>query len=148
MQASTLTFVRLSGTSENWRRTSRSFTCPTGQVKKWLSYLLKVIFYDKMCCFIIFTDMNFVNNYFKGFKNIGFHWSTLSLIITVNQETFRTYTWINKTICISKQIIFWRHFGKGMQCGNVVREMLTELFVRRYFQQNELLIYFFLISVT
>jgi hypothetical protein len=26
-------------------------------------------------------------------KNIGFHWSTLSLIITVNQEIFRTYTW-------------------------------------------------------
>ena len=31
-QASTLTFVRLSCTSENWRRTSRS--CITGQVKK------------------------------------------------------------------------------------------------------------------
>ena len=102
----------------------------------------------KMCCFIIFTDINFVNNYFNGFKNIGFHWCTLSLIITVNQETFRTYTWIYKTICISKQITFWRHFGKGMQCGIVLREMLTELFVRRYFQQNELLIYFFLISVT
>ena len=47
----------------------------------------------KMCCFVILTDKNFINNYFNVFKNIGFHWSTLSLIITVNQEIFRTYTW-------------------------------------------------------
>jgi hypothetical protein len=47
----------------------------------------------KMCCCVIFTDINFINNYFNVFKNIGFHWSTLSLIITVNQEIFRTYTW-------------------------------------------------------
>jgi hypothetical protein len=47
----------------------------------------------KMCCFVIFTDINFVNNHFNVLKNIGFHWSTLSLIITVNQEIFRTYTW-------------------------------------------------------
>ena len=37
----------------------------------------------------------------------------------------------------------WRHFGKGTQCGIVLWEMLTELFVRSYFQQNKLLIYFF-----
>jgi hypothetical protein len=37
----------------------------------------------------------------------------------------------------------WRHFGKGTQCGTVLREMLTELFVRSYFQQNKPLIYFF-----
>jgi hypothetical protein len=59
--------------------------------KKWLSYLLKVIFY--VDCFVLFTDLNFVNNYFNVLKNIGFHWSTLSLITTVNQEIFRTYTW-------------------------------------------------------
>ena len=48
----------------------------------------------KRCCFVIFMDINYVNNYFNVFKNIGFHWSTLSLlIITVNQEIFRTYTW-------------------------------------------------------
>ena len=47
----------------------------------------------KMWCFIIFTDLNFVNNDFNVFKNIGFHLSTLSLITTVNQEIFRTYTW-------------------------------------------------------
>ena len=52
----------------------------------------------KMCCFVIFTDINFVNNYFNVFKNIGFHWSTLSLIITVNQEIFRnifSVIWLN-----------------------------------------------------
>ena len=38
----------------------------------------------------------------------------------------------------------WHHFGKETQCGTVLREMLTELFVRSYFQQNKLLIYFFL----
>jgi hypothetical protein len=37
----------------------------------------------------------------------------------------------------------WHHFGKGTQCGTVLREMLTKLFVRSYFQQNKLLIYFF-----
>ena len=50
------------------------------QVKKWLSYQLKVIFYDKNCCFVIFTYLIFANNYFHVFQNIGFHWSTLSLI--------------------------------------------------------------------
>jgi hypothetical protein len=45
----------------------------------------------KMCCFVIFTDINFVNNYSNVFKNIVFHWSTLSLITTINQEIFRTY---------------------------------------------------------
>ena len=38
---------------------------------------------------------------------------------------------------VSKQ--HWRHFGKGTQCGTV----LPEMFVRSYFQQNKLLIYFF-----
>ena len=47
----------------------------------------------KMCCFVIFTDLSFVNNYFNVFQNIGFHWSTLSLITTMNQEIFQTYTW-------------------------------------------------------
>ena len=42
---------------------------------------------------------------------------------------------------VSKQ--HWRHFGKGTQCGTVLPEMLTKLFVRSYFQQNKLLIYFF-----
>jgi hypothetical protein len=37
----------------------------------------------------------------------------------------------------------WRHFGKGTQCSTVLLEMLTELFIRSYFQQNKLLIYFF-----
>ena len=37
----------------------------------------------------------------------------------------------------------WCHFGKGTQCGTVLREMLTKLFVRSYFQQNKLSIYFF-----
>ena len=27
----------------------------------------------KMCCFVIFIDTNFVNNYFNVFRNIGFH---------------------------------------------------------------------------
>jgi hypothetical protein len=36
---------------------------------------------------------------------------------------------------------------KGMQPGAVLWEMLTELFVRSYFQQNEVLIYFFLIFI-
>jgi hypothetical protein len=27
----------------------------------------------KMCYFVIFTDLNFVNNDFNVFKNIGFH---------------------------------------------------------------------------
>ena len=40
----------------------------------------------KMCCLIILTDKNFVNNYFNVLKNIGFHLSTLSLIITVSQN--------------------------------------------------------------
>jgi hypothetical protein len=35
-----------------------------------------------------------------------------------------------------------------MQCGIVLWEMLTEFLVRSYFQQNELLINFFLIFVT
>ena len=26
-----------------------------------------------MCCFVIFIDTNFVNNYFNVFRNIGFH---------------------------------------------------------------------------
>jgi len=79
-QASTLTFVRLSGTSENWRRTSRScvmvvrrdkwkYDCPT---------FWRLFSMIKMCCFFIFTDINFVNNYFNVFENIGFHWSTLA----------------------------------------------------------------------
>ena len=46
IQASTLTFVRY-----QWKLTSDKkilyHGCPTWQVKKWLSYLLKVIFYDK-----------------------------------------------------------------------------------------------------
>jgi hypothetical protein len=42
-----------------------------------------------------------------------------------------------------KQTPFWRHWMRT-QCGIVLREMLTELFVRSYFQQNKLLIYFFL----
>ena len=54
-----------------------------GQVKKWLSYQLKVIFYDKNCCFVIFTYLIFANNYFNVFQHIGFHWSTLSLITTM-----------------------------------------------------------------
>jgi hypothetical protein len=37
----------------------------------------------------------------------------------------------------------WRCFGKEMQCDTVLQEMLTELFVRSYFQQNELLIFFY-----
>jgi hypothetical protein len=96
VQASTLTFVRLSCTSENWRRTNR-FCCPKGQVKKWLSYiysyLLKVIFYNKTLLLCHFYRLNFVNNDFNVCKNIGFHWSTLSLITMVNQEIFRIYTW-------------------------------------------------------
>jgi hypothetical protein len=94
-QASTLTFVRLSCTSENWRRTIRS--CITVVWRdKWKNdcptfwRLFSII---KMCCFVIFTDLSFVNNYFNVCKNIGFHWSTLSLITTVNQEMFWTYTW-------------------------------------------------------
>jgi hypothetical protein len=49
IQVSTLAFVRLSCTSENWRRTNRSCTTVVRQDKwkKWLSYLLKVIFYHK-----------------------------------------------------------------------------------------------------
>jgi hypothetical protein len=43
-----------------------------------------------MCCFVIFTDLSFVNNYFNVFENIGFHWNTLSLITTMNLEIFRT----------------------------------------------------------
>jgi len=35
-----------------------------------------------------------------------------------------------------------------MQPGTVLWEMLTERFVRSYFQQIEVLIYYFLISVT
>jgi hypothetical protein len=31
----------------------------------------------KMCCFVIFTDLNFVNKYFSVLKNSGFHWCTL-----------------------------------------------------------------------
>jgi len=27
----------------------------------------------KMCCFVILTDKNFVNNYFNVLKNINFH---------------------------------------------------------------------------
>ena len=34
-------------------------------------------------------------------------------------------------------------FWTQKKCGTVLREMLTELFVRSYFQQNKLLIYFF-----
>jgi len=93
-QASTLTFVQLSGTSENWRRTSRS--CITvvrrGKWKNDCPTFWRLFSMIKMCCFVIFTDLNFVNNYFNVFKNIGFHWSTLSLITTVNQDIFRTYT--------------------------------------------------------
>ena len=94
-QASTLTFVWLYGTSENWRRTSR-FCITVVQRDKWNNdcptnwRLFSMI---KMCCFVIFADLSFVNNYFNVFQNIGFHWSTLSLITTMNQEIFRTYTW-------------------------------------------------------
>ena len=42
-----------------------------------------------------------------------------------------------------KQTTFWHQFGKRTQCGILLREMLTELFVRSYFQQNKLLIDFF-----
>ena len=94
-QASTLTFVRLSCTSENWRRTSRS--CITvARRDKWKNncptfwMLFSII---KLCCFVIFTDYSFINNYFNVCKNIGFYWSTLSPITAVNQEIFRTYTW-------------------------------------------------------
>ena len=45
----------------------------------------------KMCCFVILTDKNFVNNYFNVFKTIV-SIEVHSLIITVNQEIFRTYT--------------------------------------------------------
>jgi hypothetical protein len=45
---------------------------------------------------------------------------------------------------VSKQQ--WRHLGKGTQCGTVLREMLTKLFVRSYFQQNKLHLFYFLIS--
>jgi hypothetical protein len=31
-----------------------------------------------MCCFVILTDKNFVNNYFNVLKTIGFRWSTLA----------------------------------------------------------------------
>jgi hypothetical protein len=41
-----------------------------------------------------------------------------------------------------KQTTSWQHFGKETQCGIVLWEMLTKLFVRSYFQQKELLIYF------
>ena len=94
-QASTLMFVRLSGTSENWHQSSRS--CITVVRRdKWKNdcptfwRLFSII---KMFCFVIYTDINFVNNYFNVFKNIGFHWSTLSLITTMNQEIFQTYSW-------------------------------------------------------
>jgi hypothetical protein len=82
-------------TSANWRQTSRS--CITVVRRdKWKNdcpTFWRLFSMIKMFCFVIFTDLNFVNNYFNVLKNIGFHWSTLSLIITVNQETFRTYTW-------------------------------------------------------
>ena len=48
----------------------------------------------KNCCFVIFTDLNFINNDFNVCTNIGFHWSTLSLITRVNQEIFRIYTYL------------------------------------------------------
>jgi hypothetical protein len=44
----------------------------------------------KMCCFVIFTDTSFVNNYFNVFK-ISVSIEVHSLLIKVNQEIFRTY---------------------------------------------------------
>ena len=44
--------------------TSKKNDCPTF----WMLFSM-----IKMCCFVILTDKNFVNNYFNVFKNIGFH---------------------------------------------------------------------------
>jgi hypothetical protein len=41
-----------------------------GTSKKNLWRLFSMI---KMCCFVILTDKNFVNNYFNVLKNINFH---------------------------------------------------------------------------
>ena len=81
-QASTLTFVRLSGTIENWRRTSRSCITVVRRYK-WKNdcpTFWRLFSILKIGCFAIFTDLNFVNNDFNVCKNTGFHWSTLSLL--------------------------------------------------------------------
>ena len=76
--------------TESWCRTSRScIMVELVRRDKWKNdcpIFWRLFCMIKMCCFVIFTDINFVNNYFNVLKNIGFHWSTLSLIITVNQE--------------------------------------------------------------
>ena len=69
---SSLTFVRLSCTCENWRQTNRSCTTVVRR-DKWkndcssfwrLHFVFSII---KICCFVILTDFNFVNNY----SNVG-----------------------------------------------------------------------------
>jgi hypothetical protein len=54
---------------------------------------------------------------------------------------------INRNGILSKYLTdtidFNKHGRKGTQCGTVLPEMLTKLFVRSYFQHNELFIYFF-----
>ena len=69
-QASTLTFVRLSGTSEYWRRTSRSCCgCPTGQVKKIRTNPVKIIYFHQYKILGLLYkralfDLQFVHNLF------------------------------------------------------------------------------------
>jgi hypothetical protein len=46
-----------------------------------------------------------------------------------------------------KQTTVWHHFGKGTQCGIVLWEMLTELFVK-LLSTKQTFNLFFLISVT
>jgi hypothetical protein len=56
------------------------------------------------------------------------------------------YAWLKIKLFVfvfRKQTTFWHQFGKRTQCGIVLWEMLTELFVRSFFQQNKLLVYFF-----
>ena len=68
-QASTLTFFRLSCTSENWRQTSR-FCIMVVRRDKWkidCPNFWRLFSMIKMCCFVILTDKNFVNNYFNVF---------------------------------------------------------------------------------
>jgi hypothetical protein len=67
LQASTLTFVRLSGTSENWRQISRSCITVVRR-NKWKNdspTFWRLFSMIKMCCFVIFTDLIFINDYFN-----------------------------------------------------------------------------------